>query len=498
MKNLPLYLQVWLACIGLILIVFLVLAMALPFALRSFFTAQIYDLIKDSQRGVILISDGQGGDIDILRRRPPQSDALPDGDSGGQNFRQATDNLYVGTANDERVYTVFVPPEGIGEKDLFVKHRPGAPLISHFFIQDDGDLPGRIPEEFGRAVLLQAMAQRNEIGEYRYAYQNRTIFYVVSVVQREGASGWLVSYAWSNFRNDQVEGLWDKLSMLMIIVMLFALLPSILMARLITRPLVSIEKYVSDIACRKWDRRLHLDRHDEIGRLAEAVNQMRDQLVEHEKMERGFLQSLSHDLKTPVMLIKSYARAIEDGIHPKGTPEASAQIIEKEAVRLEKRIANILWINKVNYLVATSGQEFTPLFLNELAGDIIETFQGCCGDIVWTVKLDKVLIKGDAGQLRVLLENTLENMLRHTKSEIRVTASLLAGGRFELVFFNDGEPITEALLENIFSTYCAGRDGEFGLGLSVAKMIAEFHGFELTIANCPTGVEYRLTGSVAE
>ncbi|MCG6197942.1 sensor histidine kinase, partial [Anoxybacillus sp. LAT_38] len=75
---------------------------------------------------------------------------------------------------------------------------------------------------------------------------------------------------------------------------------------------------------------------DEIGRLARSIERMRERLVRQDEAQQAFLQDVSHELKTPVMVIRSYAQSILDGIYPRGDLQGSVQVIDSEAERLEK------------------------------------------------------------------------------------------------------------------------------------------------------------------
>ena len=92
---------------------------------------------------------------------------------------------------------------------------------------------------------------------------------------------------------------------------------------------------------------IEVDREDEIGKLGKSIEQLRNQLIYQDEMQQSFLQNISHELKTPVMVIRSYSQAIRDGIYPKGDLDCSVKVIDEEAERLEKRIKNLLYITNL-------------------------------------------------------------------------------------------------------------------------------------------------------
>lgn len=66
---------------------------------------------------------------------------------------------------------------------------------------------------------------------------------------------------------------------------------------------------------------------------------MRKRLVSKDEAQQTLLQNISHDLKTPVMVIQSYAQSIQDGIYPKGDLSQTVKVIEDESKNLEKKSA---------------------------------------------------------------------------------------------------------------------------------------------------------------
>ncbi|MFP3393836.1 HAMP domain-containing protein, partial [Brevibacillus sp. SIMBA_076] len=83
-------------------------------------------------------------------------------------------------------------------------------------------------------------------------------------------------------------------------VILLSWIPSIWLARYLSRPIVAFEKHVKRIAQEDWDDPVIVDRQDEIGKLGHTIEEMRQKLIQKDETERTLLQNISHDLKTPV------------------------------------------------------------------------------------------------------------------------------------------------------------------------------------------------------
>src|SRR5699024_3697055 len=95
----------------------------------------------------------------------------------------------------------------------------------------------------------------------------------------------------------------------------------------------------------------------------------------------------------------------------------------EEAERLEKRIRNLLYLTKLDYL---ANHEITKevFSLDSLAKDVVERLSWNRTDIDWNLNLSSIKINGDIEQWRVVLENLLDNQIRYANSEIIVTLTI--------------------------------------------------------------------------
>ena len=189
----------------------------------------------------------------------------------------------------------------------------------------------------------------------------------------------------------------------------------------------------------------------------------------------------------PVMVIRSFVQAMGDGIYPKGTLEASVEVIDEEAVILEKRINNLLYLTKLDFL-SNHKINKKDFYLNDLIDNVIDRISWSRTDIKWDIHLDQMDIKADPEQWRVVLENLFDNQLRYAKKIIKV--SLTREDKDILHIWNDGEAIEEDLLNNIFNKFSKGSRGEIGLGLSIVNRILDMHGSKITALNEEEGVSF--------
>ena len=456
MKNLPLAVQIWLVFAAGTLIVLLLLGIFLPWTLRNFFTQQIYDLLQDSQNNIAAQI------ISVSNQLPKEAMNEP---------------------------VVIYPPDDRNPRPF---RHPG-PRIRHVFFTEELrvneglgmlSLPKSLPQSFIKVIWQDAEEQKIKTQRYSRNIDDRTLFYIIRKETIGNKQGYLVSYSWATYRNDLVKSLFTRLSVLMLLLILLSWLPAIWLARYLTKPLVQMGKQIEKISHRDWEKPFILDRKDEIGKLAQAFEQMRQRLVRQDQDQQSFLQNVSHDLKTPVMVIQSYAQSILDGIFPKGNLEGSIDVINSEATKLEKRVHNLLYLNKITYLKGKDLQS-ESINLTKIVTEQIERIGWRRSEISWQVDLPSIFIEGNREQWEVVWENLLDNQIRYAKS--RITINTVEKTDMEksclIRLWNDGPPIDSEIVDNVFERYYAGKDGEFGLGLSIVYHILKAHQAKIWVKN---------------
>lgn len=444
-KNKPLSIQIWIVFAGITLFISIILSVILPLTLRAFFTEEIYATIESAQNLIF-----NRYDLPSLRKFL-ESDDITDSRKTLENIR----------------------------------------TVNHFLLIDNYQIFFTSPLEtdFVEEVKEQAQLQQNSSQRYSGTVGNRKIFYVITKGIIGNQDVYLVSYMWDSYREDMVQNLFKRLALVTTIVFLLSWIPAILLSKYLSSPLVSLEKKVNKLAAYEWNEPISVDRGDEIGRLGESIEKLRNQLIYQKEMQQIFLQNISHELKTPVMVIRSYAQAIRDGIYPKGDLDCSVKIIDEEAERLEKRIKNLLYITKLDniYPKDISKQNFS---LDVLIKDVVERLSWYRTDIDWQQELSPVTIKGDMEQWRVVIENLLDNQIRYAKNTILISLTNIEQNKVLLRFWNDGPNIESEVLETLFTRYNKGEKGQFGLGLAIVHRIVELHNAKVWACNEDIGVSF--------
>lgn len=267
-----------------------------------------------------------------------------------------------------------------------------------------------------------------------------------------------------------------------VLIILFSLPIAKVVAKNIAKPLKQLEAYTRQIANKEWHSELRLNRQDEIGSLAAAMNDMKQALKQADEEENKFLQSISHDLKTPVMVIMSYAQAIIDGMYV-DSADNTAMIIKNEAIRLERKIKQILYLNTLDYVLENE-KEQEEVYLDKLLTYLLQNFQAINPEITWqlTIKTKAALVNSNPDRIRVSIENILENQLRYAAKSILVLL-YEDDSSWVIEIKNDGPLIPEKDLNQIFKSLYKGDRGNFGLGLTISQKIINFYHGNIQVEN---------------
>ena len=164
--------------------------------------------------------------------------------------------------------------------------------------------------------------------------------------------------------------------------------------------------------------KLKIGKQGEIGQVASAIMMMHEEVKRQEQIKEELVQNISHDLKTPIATIRSYSESIKDGIYPYKTLENSIDVIIEHANRLDKKVHNLLLLNRIDYL--TTSKEIGSVKMNEIIEKTILSLQVIRPQLTISSDLEEIDFFGDEEPWRVVMENLLDNALRYAKSTIEI------------------------------------------------------------------------------
>ncbi len=485
LQNKPLFIQIWII-LGIILIGFSsLIVFIMPFVLRHSFTKETYARIEDHQEFIMKYHDESFSPIKDLSF----------GNSSGDKKDDLTKSSF------EKKEHLPPPPPSQVRKNSDQSPFPFR-MIEHVVLNSNNIIEKKIGRkelspDFLNAIKKDILKQEVKSKKYLEKFNDNMYFYVIRQINLKGEDGYLVSYLKGKYRDNLVRDTFFKLIKTIIFVLLISWIASIFIARYLTRPLIRLQKRVKEISKNNWDTSVKLKRNDEIGQLAETINWMRKRLVEQNKKQQSFLQQVSHELKTPVMVIKSYIQSIKDGIFPKGDLQNSLETINDETIQLEKRIRSLLDLTKIDHL-SYQGLEREYINFAKIVQKKVDIFEGRRSDLEWELDLEPVIINVDQDKISAVLENIFDNQIRYAKKKVKIR--LRKRDRDEdglsvllLQIWNDGPPISSEVMKNLFKKYKKGNDGDFGLGLALVKVIVELHQGKVGAVNEKDGVSFYIS-----
>ena len=268
---------------------------------------------------------------------------------------------------------------------------------------------------------------------------------------------------------------------------------SFLVARSIVRPLQRVAAATRALASDERHEPLEAEGTTELASLAEAFNQMVDQLATSREAERAFLLSVSHELKTPLTAIRGYAEGLGEGAFE---PAEAARVITTESGRLERLVRDLLDLARMNRSEFSVRSE--PVDLGEIAREAARRHEPTArglGVELRAVAGDARAI-GDADRVLQIASNLVENALRETPAGGTVTVEA-EGAR--LVVSDTGPGIPEEDLPHAFERFYLydkiGRDRLIGsgLGLAIVRQLAAAMGGTVGVQSSTGGTMFTVT-----
>jgi signal transduction histidine kinase len=283
-----------------------------------------------------------------------------------------------------------------------------------------------------------------------------------------------------------------------------ALALSVFLALSFTKPLNKMKTAALLLADGDYSVKTQVRQNDEIGALAGAIDALSDRLAAAkgesdrlDKLRRDFTANISHELKTPVTVLRGSLEALHDTVvtEPEQVRAYYRQML-KESVYLERLVSDLLDLSKLQNTDFTI--EMEALSLQELLSDCarsarqIALSQGKNIDIRLDADARAAAVTGDYGRLRQMFMIVLDNAVKFSPQD----QAVIIVQRDNTVWIRDhGTGIPDEDLPHIFERFYKAQSEEnksgTGLGLAIARQIAERHQVKITVSSRPDeGTEF--------
>lgn len=300
-----------------------------------------------------------------------------------------------------------------------------------------------------------------------------------------------------------------------VIAILLSLVIAYFFSKMFTRPIVVLNDIAKDMAHMNFDKRSPIQSNDEIGMLSESINTLSTNLksaldeltdaneqlkediefrVKQEEVRKEFVANVSHDLKTPLGIIKTYAEAIKDGIK-KEKSNYYLDVILDEIGFMNSLVMDMLKLSKIESGAIELKKE--EISINLLLEDVVSYYKPILEEKNMTIDYRGEIFDAvvDKKLMMQVVNNLLSNVIDHgydgTKVEI-----IMDEQNKKLHMANEGPLLEEDEMDKIWDRFYKTEKsrnralGGTGIGLAIVKSIMESHGFTFGVKNRKNGVEF--------
>ena len=286
----------------------------------------------------------------------------------------------------------------------------------------------------------------------------------------------------------------------------------------VVRPIKEIDRATQKISKQDFSSKVSVPKsNDELHRLATNINIMSEQLeddmtalktaneqleqdiqekIRIDQMRQDFLSNVSHELKTPLAIISSYAEMLKyEGANI--NQEEYLDVILDESQQMSQMIGKLLNLSRLEH--ATEHIEQHPVAFSSLVQTMAESrhilFEQSHLTFHANIAPDLIVL-GDENYLSQVIDNYIGNALKYTTTNGTVTLQVtVQNGMVQLEIENTASPLSDELLENVWENFYKGdksrnkdRNMSVGLGLYIVKTIMTALGGEYGVRNTDTGV----------
>ncbi len=268
-----------------------------------------------------------------------------------------------------------------------------------------------------------------------------------------------------------------------------------LLAWRLRRPITTLATAARRLESGGFDGKVAATRGDEFDELAQCFNQLADSLARHEQGRRRFVADTSHELRTPIAVLRAQIEALQDGIHQ--ADSGTLSVLHEDVMGLSRLVDDLYTLARAD--AGAVKTEKTPIDTVALLDEIVERFAprlqaaGLTLDVQGRPETPWVSF-GDQRRIRQLFINLIENSARYTDRGGRVAIRIMARPNTIVFRFDDSAPgVPDDDMPRLFERFfrveeSRSRDqGGSGLGLSICQGIVTAHGGQITATASPLG-----------
>ena len=353
-----------------------------------------------------------------------------------------------------------------------------------------------------QAELLRPNQKSLQV-ERQFTVTLNSVEYQIYVCPKNG--GYVFSMVSLQPVGDAMDSLRPFTVIFFITALLLANMAAWVYSRWLARPLQQYSRVTRKMAYLDFSESLPVHSQDELGQLASNINSLSDQLKSHidrleneleqekqlEQTRKTFISNVSHELKTPLAVMKSCLTILEDNIAPEKREHYFASL-QSQIDGMTELVAEMLELSKMES--GTYCLETEPFDLGNVLEVACRPFRDLCAEngVYLMIQAPTLTALGNGKLIVRVISNFLSNAVRHTPKggTIRISTTV-SDGTVTVRVENEGKPLPSEAQKHVFEQFYRvhpDKGGGSGLGLAICKAILELHRTTYGVENTRTGV----------
>ena len=279
----------------------------------------------------------------------------------------------------------------------------------------------------------------------------------------------------------------NQLIYVTLLAILFSIIIALFLSRRIAKPISDMTKKAEKLAEGNYNVQFTTTGIKEIDELANTLNYLEQEVSKTDEYRRDLMANVSHDLKTPLTMIKAYAEMIRDiTLDNKEKTKENLNVIIDETDRLNILVNDILELSKLQN--NQDNLNIEKFDIVELINDILKRYQIIKETENYNLILESpssITVKADKKRISQVIYNLINNAINYTGDDLTVTIRITENAKdCKIEIIDTGKGIDEKDLTNIWNRYYKKEKNHkrnvvgTGLGLSIVKNILEQHHFK--------------------
>ncbi|MGX7264414.1 sensor histidine kinase [Enterococcus crotali] len=284
-----------------------------------------------------------------------------------------------------------------------------------------------------------------------------------------------------------------------LIAWIIGLFLSILLSKKFIAPINKMCTFTEELVVENYDETLTIATNDEMGQLGEKLIVLKNRLAEakfqrenREQAQKNFLSTISHELRTPVTVIRGSLESLNDGLieQPEKIEQYHQQLLA-ESIVLERLINDLLELSRLEnpeFIITMEPVSIIDILSDSLRSLRLKSAEKEQHLLIENSVEQPVIINGDYGRIRQLFVILLENAIKFSPPKATITIQTkIKTATMSISIHNFGSYISPNEQSQIFQRFHQAHKKEqvdgTGLGLAIAKEIADRHHFSLTVSS---------------